>query len=118
MIDTAKNSKDGPFHVHVFPQLLEVGKRLGLSVSSVYFSVLRMHNYMHVYVCEHVYTIKNTVCMPVKVKDFYQVLFSITLYLFSLGRVSPLSSKLAHSAHPASLLQGPWFLPPKHWAYR
>lgn len=56
--------------------------------------------------------------MPVKAKDFYQVLFSIILYLFSLGGVSPLSSKLAHSAHPASLLQGPWFLPPKHWAYR
>lgn len=35
MTDTATNDKDGPFHVHVFPQLLEVGKRLGISVSSV-----------------------------------------------------------------------------------
>lgn len=54
MTDTATN--DGPFRVHVFPQLLEVGKRLGLSVSSVYFSVLRIHNYMHVYMCVNMYT--------------------------------------------------------------
>lgn len=49
MTDTATNGKDGPFHVHVFPQLLEVGKRSGISVSSVYLHVVHIHKYMHVY---------------------------------------------------------------------
>lgn len=62
MTDTATNEKDGPFHVHVFPQLLEVGKRLGISVSSVYFYVLRIHNYMHVYMCVGTYTQLRTLC--------------------------------------------------------
>lgn len=49
MTDIATNDKDGPFHVHILPQFLKVGKRLGVLISSMYLYVLCKHEYIHVY---------------------------------------------------------------------